>query len=82
MAVARLVRVGGRDRGQERPRVGVDRRREQVVGVRDLDDAAEIHHRDSVRDVPHDREIVRDEEVGQPELALQILQQVDDLGLN
>ena len=36
---------------------------------RDLDDPAEVHHRDPVGDVPHDRQVVRDEEVGQAELA-------------
>ena len=33
-------------------------------------------------DVPHDREIVRDEEVGQAALALQRFQQIDDLALD
>ena len=46
------------------PRVVVE-----VVGRRDLDDLAEVHHRDPVADVAHDREVVRDEEVGQAELA-------------
>ena len=32
--------------------------------------------------MPHDREVVGDEKVGQVELALQVLQQVDDLGLD
>jgi hypothetical protein len=29
--------------------------------------------------VPHEREVVSDEEVGEPELALEGLEQVDDL---
>ena len=32
--------------------------------------------------MPHDREIVRDEQIGEFELALQVLQQVDDLRLH
>ena len=32
--------------------------------------------------MPHDREIVGDEEVGEAELGLQVLEQVDDLRLN
>ena len=34
------------------------------------------------RDVPHHRQVVRDEQVGQAELALQVVEQVDDLGLD
>ena len=34
------------------------------------------------RDVPDHRQVVRDEHVGQAELVLQVLQQVDDLGLD
>ena len=40
---------------------------------------AEIHHRDAVGDVLHHREIVRDEDVGEPEALLQVAQQVEDL---
>ena len=48
----------------------------------DLDDAAEIHHGDPVADMLDHREIVRDEQIGQPELVLQVHQQVDDLRLD
>ena len=34
------------------------------------------------RDVSHDAQVVGDEQVGQVELLLQVLEQVDDLGLN
>ena len=47
-----------------------------------LDDPAEVHHRDPVADVADDRQVVGDEQVGQPELALEPLEQVDDLGLD
>ena len=80
-----------------RPRVRVrDRhRREQRAGVRVLRvrgrgsrPAAistilpEVHHGDAVRDVLHDRQVVRDEQVGEVELLLQVLEQVEDLGLD
>ena len=55
------------------------RRGEQRVGVRGLDDGAEIHHRDAVGDVLYDGEIVRDEDVGEPEPVLQVAQQIEDL---
>ncbi len=58
-------------------RLGVDR---LLVG--DLDELAEIHHRDAVADVLHHGEIVRDEQIGQPEALLQVLQEVDDLRLD
>ena len=37
---------------------------------------------DPVGDVPDDGQVVRDEQIGQPELVLQVLEQVDDLGLD
>lgn len=53
----------------------------QPVGVRVLDDLAQIHHRHSIRDVADHTEVVGDEQVGQAELVLQLLEQVDDLSL-
>jgi hypothetical protein len=47
-----------------------------------FDDPAEVHHGDAVGDVAHHRKIVRDEQVGQAELLLQRLQQIDDLRLD
>ena len=51
---------------------GWHRSRVEVVGGRGLDDLAEVHDRDAVGDVAHDGEVVRDEEVGQAELVLQV----------
>ena len=45
----------------------------------DLDDLAEVHHGYAIGDVANEREVVRDEEVRQREVALQRLEQVDDL---
>ena len=41
-------------------------------GFAHLDHVAEIHHHDLVGNVPHYREIVGDEEVGEPALPLQL----------
>ena len=71
-----------RDGRQQRVRVRVTRRAVQVLDLGHLDDLAEVHHRDAVADVLHDREVVGDEEVGQAELALEVLEQVDDLRLD
>ncbi len=56
--------------------------RRRACRGRDLDDLAEVHDRDPVRDVADDREVVRDEEVRQLEVGLEGLEQVDDLGLD
>ncbi len=50
--------------------------------VGDLDQLAQIHHRDAVADVLHHGEVVGDEQIGEAEALLQILQQVDDLRLD
>src|SRR6266545_2597231 len=51
-----------------------------VLGGRGhLDELAEVHHRDPVADVPHDRQVVGDEQVGEVEFPLEVDQQVDDL---
>ncbi len=53
-----------------------------VVASADLDDLAEVHHGDPVGDVADHRQVVGDEQVRQPELVLQLLEQVDDAGLD
>ena len=75
-------RVGHRHRGQQRLRVRMQRIVEQFVAVGEFDDAAEIHHRDALAEMPHHREIVRDEQIGQAELLAQILEQVHHLRLD
>ena len=54
---------------------------ERVAGA-ELDDLAEVHHRDAMGDVLHDAQIVRDEQLAQSQLLLEILQQVEELGLH
>jgi hypothetical protein len=43
---------------------------EQLVAIGQLDDAAEIHHRDTLTEMPHHREIVGDEQVGETDAPL------------
>ena len=43
---------------------------------------AEIHHPHARGDVAHHAEIVRDEQVGQPQILAQLFQQIDDLRLD
>ncbi len=55
---------------------------EQRIAIRQLDDAPEIHHGDAVAEMPHDRQIMRDEQIGQAQAVAQILEQVHDLRLD
>ena len=67
---------------QQHARVGVFRPREQILGIRDLDQAPQVHDSDPVGDVRDDRQVVRDEKVGEAEPRLQIAHQVEDLRLH
>ena len=67
-------RVTRRGRGSAPPRAaprvyGCAGVANSSVDGRQLDDAAEVHDGDAVRDVAHDAEVVRDEDERQPELA-------------
>ena len=74
--------VGDGHGREERLRVGVGRPLVDVRAVADLDDLAQVHDGDPVRDVPHHGQVVRNEEEGDAELVLQVVEQVDDAGLN
>ncbi len=52
------------------------------VPVGRLHDRAQVHHGDARADLADRAEIVRDEHVGEPVLLLQVLEQVEDLGLD
>ena len=58
------------------------RRGVDLPGVGRLDDFAQVHHRDAVGDVLDHGEVVGDEDERQVHFALQVEQQVDDLGLD
>jgi hypothetical protein len=47
-----------------------------------FDDHAQVHHRHGVGDVLDHAQVVADEQVGDAEFALQVLQQVEDLRLH
>ena len=68
----------GDDR-QQRAGVGVLRVAQHVLGGAGLDDAAEVHHRDPVGDVPGQAEVVGDDEHAETEVATQGEQQRQDL---
>src|SRR5882757_2386203 len=64
---------------EQRTRVGMPGIAEDALRRSDLDDAAQIHHRDTVGDVLDDLQVVADEEIGQVQPALQIEQEIEDL---
>src|SRR5919201_632744 len=55
---------------------------EELVAIRQLDNPPEIHYRDALAQMPDDRKVVSDEQVGEPEPPTQILQQIYDLRLD
>ena len=54
----------------------------ELIPRRQFYDLAQIHDRHTVCDMAHDTQVVCYEKIRQTEIALNILQQVDDLGLN
>ena len=51
-------------------------------GGGEFHDPSEVHHADAVGDVPNHRQVMGNKDVGDPQLLLEILQQVDHLGLD
>ena len=57
--------------------MGVD-----LVDVDDLRERSQVHDTNAVADVLDDGEVVGDEEVSEPQLLLEIVEQVEDLALD
>ena len=81
--IERMVEIGLGHRRQQSLGVGMLRswRTGCSVGASSTMPAG-AHHADPLGDVPHHRQIVRDEQVGQAQRLLQVLEQVEDLGLD
>ena len=56
--------------------------RVEIVGRTDLAELAEVHHRDAIAHVLHDREVVGDEHHRELVARLHVLEQVEDLRLH
>ncbi len=80
--VERPIEIGEGDGGQQGLGIGMNRRAHQAFARRKLDDPPRAHDGDPVGHVIDDGEVVGNEQIGQPELGLQILQQVEDLRLD
>ena len=74
--------VGLGDRVDQRAGVRVLRPRQHLVGRAGLDDPPEVHDGDAVGDVLDDRQVVGDEHERDAELALEVADEVQDLGLH
>ena len=81
-AVAPGPRVRHRRRGDQRLGIGMQRPVEHGRLGADLDDPPEIHHRDPVADMLDHAKVVRDEQIGDAALVLQVAQQVQHLRLH
>ena len=66
---ALLPRIRQRNGRKQRLSVRMRGHAEYLIDVSDLDDLAEIHHRNAVGDMPHDRQIVSDEKIREPRSA-------------
>src|SRR5262249_52266155 len=73
------LRLGDWNGGEERATIGMAGRSKQVFGACNLDNAAKIHHGNAVGDMLYDGQVVRNENVRQSELILQIAKQIEDL---
>ena len=80
--MAPTLGLEGRNCREERDRVWVPRFRKKAALVGNLDDPSEVHYRHAVADVFHHREVMRDEQVAEAKIDLQIHQQIDHLRLH
>ncbi len=64
------IRVEVGNSREQRLGIGMERRRKQFFGRRDLDDLAEIHDRNMVARVRHDGEVVGYEKKRKPQFLL------------
>ena len=74
------IRVG--NGGDQRLRIRVFRLFKDDFGLGDFDNFAEVEQRDSSAHIAHDAEVMRDKQISQVELVLQVLQQVENLRLH
>src|SRR5262249_27676506 len=67
---------------EKRPRVRMQCIVEQLVAIGELDNTPKIHHRNAVAEMPHHRQVVGNEQVGEAETHAQVLEQIHDLRLD
>ena len=67
---------------EKRLRIGMERTGVELFGGGDLHDAAQIHDRNTIRNIFDHAQVVRDEKVGEGKLALKVAEKIDDLRLD
>src|SRR5262245_60476720 len=77
-----LPRIGNRHRREKGASIGMAGVSVNLVARPELDDLPLVHDRHAVAQVLDDAEVMRDEEHGEPELPLQVLEQVQYLRLD
>jgi hypothetical protein len=75
-------RIGDRCRGEQSLAVRMRRVSVNRTSVAELDNATAVDHRDPVGYVPDDGDVMRDEQVGNVEILLQVTEQVEHLSLD
>src|SRR5262249_41935904 len=75
-AISTRRRIGNRNRRKQSLSVRMQGSHIQFFCPRNLDDPAQIHDCDPRRDVLNNCESMRNKQIRQPELSLQILQQI------
>jgi hypothetical protein len=76
------IQLHAGDGGQQGLRVFMFRVIQDFLGSPGLDEASVFHHSDIVCQVLHHSKVVGDKQIGNAEISLQFLQQVQDLRLN
>src|SRR5438445_8023864 len=71
-----------RHRGEKRLRIGMHGTLIELLGRGELDKLSEIHDGDPIGDVTDDTQVVCDEDVRQAKAFLQLIEQIQDLGLD
>ena len=79
---SRDLGVGDRNRRDQRLGIGVQGALVNFIGGCKLNHFAEIHHRNAVADVTDDQKVMRDKQIGQPDLIAKLVKHIDDLRLD
>ena len=73
-ALGRIVNIHRRDRREQRLGIGMKGLFKQLLRITGLHQLSQIHNADLMRDMPHHRQVMCDEHIGQSQLILQVHQ--------
>ena len=78
----RLRAFEARHGGEQRLGIRMMRAAEDALGGAELHDAAEIEHGDLVGEIPHDAQVMRDEDIAHLPLGLEVGEEIEDRRLH